>query len=273
MAPRDENDGTGLDPLTLAVRRLAALEELQQPSLTDEQIRSYWEGTLSDEERDEIEERLATSRSGAQRLLELQRIASAEGTLPNADLDAAWARFQDLRDDSGSNPEQAAAPFNPSVVQSQPPWSRLALAAAAFLLLSTLLLGFLVLQLQQQMNSALQPQANIAVIDLEPESSPLRDATDEFVVEIQPRGDRFVLVLPLRGTPRPFSSYRGELQRLDGTMVWTFELEPNSYESFTISLHRDFLPPGFYKFQISGIDGEREAPLEEYLMKLANPPD
>ena len=114
----------------------------------------------------------------------------------------------------------------------------------------------------------LQPQLNVAVIDLEPDDVARGAPSTGKAVDV-PAGATLLTLILTSSTSRTFSNYAVEVIDRSGTPIWSdVGLKKGRYDTFTIGLPRRLLPDGRYGIRTFGVDGPRREPLDEYVVEL-----
>lgn len=107
---------------------------------------------------------------------------------------------------------------------------------------------------------------NVAIVELTPtEEGGTRSAPE---VELSDASEELVLVL---GPPeaREFPDYEAKVLDAEGARRWSRQgLQPTSLGTFQLAFRRDALPPGTYRIQLFGREGERKTPLATYDLRL-----
>jgi hypothetical protein len=122
-------------------------------------------------------------------------------------------------------------------------------------------------ELRERVNG-LSPQVNVAVIDLEPDTS--RGAADPAATTIDVPADAPLLTLILTAsTSRTFTDYAIEIVDRGGKQVWTAAgLKKSRFDTFTVALPRRLLPDGLYLVRTFAIEGGRRQALDQYAVEL-----
>jgi guanyl-specific ribonuclease Sa len=141
--------------------------------------------------------------------------------------------------------------------------------AASFLLVAAAALGAWALHLRGTVAELSRPQANVALVELAPlePATRLRDVPGE-EAEVPAWADRVLLILDL-GPPLPYTTYAVRIANREGAEVWSQQgLRRSPDGQFTLELPRRLLPPGAYRVQLDGVQGETRTPVAAYLMNL-----
>jgi hypothetical protein len=242
-----------------------ALKEMMAPSphLEPEEIADYHDGQLSPEDERRVQDHLVACRECSELLLDLEGLADpdfgAGETLPDGAGEQVWEsiRKETRKEIQPSN----VVPFRREARRSETPrWLR---SLAAMLLLSTMALSGWVMSLRSQVKDLSSPQANTPVVDLYPVSS-VRGETGPALPEIPQDTEWVTVILRSPGLPE-MADYGVEVLRADGSVAWKKDGLKPAYNSFSLSLPRDWI--GDVRIRLVGIDpkGERRT-IGEYAL-------
>jgi hypothetical protein len=187
---------------------------------------------LSPQERDEVQEHLVLCAFCAQLVLDLDALAA-----PNA------AEAADYRP-----AHQAGTAYRPSAAARTTAW-----ALAASLLLSIGLLAW-TFQLRRDLQYAVQPRADVALVDLTPVNRGAeRSAERQAPVRVPTGVSRVVLLLNL-GDLRSYPRYRVELEAPSGEIAWrSGDARRSDDGSLVLDLPAAILSPaGRFKVHLDG---------------------
>jgi hypothetical protein len=229
-----------------------------------EHLAAYHAGELPLEDAERLQDHLVTCRECAGLLLDLDRLADPEfgaEAIPEAVKVDLWQRVAaDIRKE-----DSAPAPVVP-LRRPAPRWPQ---ALAAALLAAVLGLSLWVVSLRQTVHDLSQPQLNAPVLDLY--AGAVRSETNTPVPSVPPDVEVFTVVLNPAGQRR-YDQYRVEIAREGGGVVWSGEgLEPNPFGSFSLTLSRQRLEPGEYRFRLFGRSGGAEQRIEDYGLRVEGP--
>ena len=244
-----------------AVKQLAlAGEEHLKAHPSAATLAAYHRRELSAEEADRVQGHLGLCRDCAALVIDL----ASWGTSPEGDseVELSWHELAQRPRKEGGEVLQM-----PTRILAAPPLPRWAYATAAVFFVCTCLLALWVIQLQRSLRHQVQPQANIAMADLEATTS-LRSDEATHRLEVPAGTARFVLILHPRS---PAASGIGGVRILDqeAREVWqTHRLVATEYGNFTLDLSRDFLPAGRYRIELFA-EEQTEEPLDTFLLDLA----
>jgi hypothetical protein len=232
-----------------------ALKEMMAPGphLEPEEIAAYHDGQLSPEDKQRVQDHLVACRECSELLLDLEGLADpgfgAGEALPDRAGEQVWEsiRKETRKEIQPSN----VVPFRRETRKSETPrWLR---TLAAMLLLSTMALSAWVATLRDRVKELSGPQTS-TVLDLYPTSS-VRGTTAPALPEI-PEDAAWVTVL-LRSPELPdFADYGVEIVRADGSVAWKKDGLKPVYNSFSLSLPRDWI--GDLRFRLVGIGPKEE---------------
>jgi hypothetical protein len=219
------------------------------PHLEPEEIADYHNGRLSPEDERRAQDHLVACRECSELLLDLQGLGEpdfgAGEALPDRAGEQVWENVK--KEIQPSN----VVPFRRETRKSETPrWLR---TLAAMLLLSTMALSAWVATLRDRVKELSGPQTS-TVLDLYPTSS-VRGTTGPALPEI-PEDAAWVTVL-LRSPELPdFAAYGVEIVRADGSVAWKKDGLKPVYNSFSLSLPRDWI--GDLRFRLVGIGPKEE---------------
>lgn len=228
-----------------------------------EHLAAYHAGELPLEEAERLQDHLAACRECAGLLLDLDRLADpgfGAEAIPEGVKEDLWRRVAaDIRKEE---PAPVAVPIRRPV----PRWPQ---ALAAALLAAVIGLSLWVVSLRQAVHDLSRPQLNAPVLDLYAGS--VRSETKAPIPSVPPDVEVFTVVLNPAGQRR-HDQYRVEITREGGETVWSGEgLEPNSFGSFSLTLSRQLLEPGEYRFRLFGRSGGAEQRIEDYALRVEGP--
>ncbi len=196
------------------------------------------------------------SRATVSRSWEVFRERIHEGALESGDLEMAepWASAGPL----------ASRPL--FVIRDLLP------AIAAVLLILSIGLSGLVVSLRKRVGELSRPEVHVLLADLVPVGEAGIRARDSSVdIRVPGWADRVIIILNLFESS-VYSEYHVEISDASQTsrrMVWSHQdLRRSPDRNFVLELPREFLPPGRYRIDLFGVDGERRVQLAEYLLAL-----
>ena len=227
------------------------------PHLEPEEIAAYHEGQLSPEDEQRVQDHLVACRECSELLLDLEGLADPDFGAGEALPDGAGAQvWESVRKEiQPSN----VVPFRREPRSETPRWLR---SLAAMLLLSTIALSGWVASLRNQVKDLSSPQPS-TVLDLYPTSS-VRGETGPALPEIPQDTEWVTVILRSPGLPE-MADYGVEVLRADGSVAWKKDGLKPAYNSFSLSLPRDWI--GDVRIRLVGIDpkGERRT-IGEYAL-------
>jgi hypothetical protein len=250
----DGSDGPGspddgrIDALVraAAAARGASLDWHPDPA----QLADYCLDALPPEEQERVREHLPLCAACAQLVLDLKAIAAAPAAdgapeEPAPDLDAAWRRMA-ARLELGEEGRATRRP--PAPASRSGAW-----ALAASLLLSVGLLAW-GLGLRRDLESARQPNADLAMIDLTPLGENLERSAEAPRQVPAAAGIRNLLLQLDLGNPRSFPHYDMRLLAPGGKVVWRAPGVRRSEQGFfLLEIPREALSvQGLYRVEIEG---------------------
>ncbi len=261
--------------LKTAMQAILANRRAGMDAPSPDELLSFREGILTDEEGERLLARAAAVPETARALLDARRFPDVEPAdedqrVSERDIDHQWQRFQD-----GLRQEEPASSHRPK--QSQPTafsprqrWLpslldslRFAQAAAAALLVVSLGLSWTLLTQRHLETDDIGPRLNLPIIELVPESEG-GERIAGTTLQVPATADGVLLVLTLRDR-RSFTAYEVEIQEPTGKVVWkSTALRRSSEGFFTMELPRDFLPADRYRITLRGVDGYQREPLAVY---------
>jgi hypothetical protein len=256
-----------------------------------ELLAAYLGGGLAASEIAPLQDHLAVCRPCAALVADLGDLANLPpepGEPSDFEVAAAWrglrARLGAAPDAAGAAvpatsehrlpaPQRAVAPAGAARPRRTSSWrigrSSLGWAAAASLLIASLVLGSWGLHLDARLDRLLVPAPNVPVVDLDAGTT----RSGGGGIEVAAADPFYLLVVyPLLGAAdrQRFDSYSWTLlgddggERLAGDGL---ELQHGDY--FTLLLHRDVLPEGGYRIRITGHAGGASRPVGEQTFRVA----
>ena len=244
-----------------------ALEEIMAPGphLEAEEIADYHNGRLSPEAERRAQDHLVACRECSELLLDLQNFGDpafgAATALPDRAGEQVWEGVRKEIQPPDQPPN--VVPFRRETRAETPRWPRSLAAIAAMLLLSTMALSGWVASLRDRVKELSSPQANTPVVDLY-STSQVRGETGPALPEIPEDAAWVTVLLRAPGLPA-FADYGVEILRADGSVAWKKDGLKPVYNSFSLSLPRDWI--GDFHFHLVGIgpQGERRT-IGEYAL-------
>lgn len=233
---------------------------------TPDLLVAYHHEALSPEEADRVQEHLAACRSCADLLLELVRFsedseedeahAGSEGVV-DLEAEADWRALRS-RIAGSEAPDAARTSYAERRQRSRPRYQAFGLAASLFL---SVVLGFWVAVLRQELRALREPQVNVAIVNLYTEEYHRGDP-DEGTVPGD--AERFVAILTLPSDFRSSVEHRVEILTADGRHVWSGLGQPTRAGTFHLELSRRLLAPGEYRIRVL----EADKPVAEFDLRL-----
>jgi hypothetical protein len=242
-----------------------AMKEMMAPGphLEPEEIAAYHDGQLSPEDERRVQDHLVACRECSELLLDLEGLADPDfgvgETLPDGAGEQVWEsiRKETRKEIQPSN----MVPFRRETRRSETPrWLR---SLAAMLLLSTMALSGWVMSLRSQVRHLSGPQPS-TVVDLYPTSSVRGENGGPAVPPMPADAERVTVVLRAPGLPT-FDHYGIEILHANGSVAWKKDGLKPAYNSFSLSLPRDWIVD--VRIRLVGIDpkGERRT-IGEYAL-------
>lgn len=220
-----------------------------------EDLLDYHAGDLPPEERERIQNHLALCPGCVRVVLDLQSFPDVEPVreedrLTEDELAAEWRRFE----------TRIRAPRMPRWAPSPLP-----LALAAALLIAVVGLSLWVARLRNEVSGLSAPRADVYIADLVPHGETVERAEGrEEAVRVPAWADHVLLLLNL-ADPSSHPEYRVEIEKADGTEVWSRDGVHRSEDgTFALEVPRRLLPAGIYRIRLSGLRGGAEEPVAEY---------
>jgi hypothetical protein len=125
-------------------------------------------------------------------------------------------------------------------------------------------------RLRKSVDTLSAPQLNTPIIDLEPPDA-LRSAPSGQtvqIVELSAGAAAFTAILHVPGAAT-HQDYGVTITNVRGQEAWRGRgLRRTPFDTFTLTIGRDLIPPGTYRVRIAGIDQQRERPLQEYTLRI-----
>ncbi len=265
------------DPVRAAVRSWSAEARAGEDAHpTSDVLLAYHDLELAEVEAEGVREHLASCAECAQRALDLASLSAqalAEGDAERSEkADEAWQSTRRALAVEGLLRSSGGAPAK------RPSWlfadglfgPRLAWAAAAVLLLTTVGLSLRLADAGRSLSELERVRANVLLIDLHPLAAGGQRADEAPQPEVaSAAGEDLVLILHLLD-PGLYTRYRVELMDPEGRTMWSTDaLERSPEGDFTVLLPRRLLAAGDYRIRLHGMDGERADLLAEYDLRLA----
>ena len=259
-----------------ALRAILADRRSRADAPSPDELLSFREDLLTDEQHDDLLARAAAEPEIARALLDARRFPDIEPAdeaqrVSERDLDRQWLRFQE-----GLNEEHPSGAREGTSDEPPPPYpaslaflfsARFAQAAAAALLMVSLGLSWALFTQRSPTTDAAEPRLNLPIVELVPESEG-GERADGTKLRIPAAADGALLVLALRDR-RSFAAYELAIQDPTGQVVWSSTALRRSSEGFfTLEWPRGFLPTNRYRLVITGIDGDRRLPLAIYALAI-----
>lgn len=236
------------------------------PHLEAEEIADYHNGRLSPEDERRAQDHLVACRECSELLLDLQSFGDpafgAAAALPDRAGERVWEGVRKEIQPPDRPPN--VVPFRRETRAETPRGLRSLASIAAMLLLSTMALSGWVASLRDRVKELSSPQANTPVVDLYPVSS-VRGATGPAVPAVPEDAEWVTVLLRFPGRLPAFADYGVELLHGDRSVAWRKDGLKPVYNSFSLSLPRDWI--GDVRFRLVGIDprGERRT-IGEYAL-------
>jgi hypothetical protein len=221
-----------------------------------DELVAYCKGFLSSAEEERIQEHLALCRDCAQLVLDLRAAlapAPADGESATPALERQWDRLQDRL---GRGRPRLVAAGNPSI--------RMAWLLAASLLVGVGLVAW-DLSLRRSLERALQPQANLQLVDLAPLNQGVRRSPEHPVeVAMAPEVAKVVLLLDL-GDLRRFPRYTVALADPTDRVAWRAPARRGEDGTFLLEMPAQSLAtPGLYRILLDGLSDGVPTRLADY---------
>ncbi len=197
------------------------------------------------------------------------------------ELATAWQGLQHRLETARATPKTASPaasviPFKSPGQPDQSPRSRQLVplqALAASLLVACLGLLAWTWHAQQQLTRLKEPQLNVPVMDLYPQSNARSEG--DVQASIATGGEVVLLVLHVPPTDQVYSDHQVTITRANGDLLFASRgLVPNEFGSFSLALPRLGFPPGTYAIRLSAHpQGQplQEAWLGDYELVIAAP--
>ena len=267
----------GRDLLAESVRLLAQAAERQlDDHPAPEKLAAYARRELPAAEREAIEEHLAWCREDAALVRDFA-LLGGEADLDEAELEAAWGRFEGRRAAAPAGRErhltERHAGGSPAPLAVRLPRRRKALtspraayaAAAALLVAAGLALAWGVRQ-DRRLRQELLPSAEVALIDLVPLGSE-RGPAQAGVAPVIERGYRGVLILSPEGL-LPGGEYEARIRDARGQLIWSGATRPSDLGVFVLDPGSGFLAPGAYHIELVAKSAAGEAVIGRYSVEV-----
>ena len=245
---------SGRDDLSAAGEAIMARKrkELGDPP-TPEELLAYRDGRLDPVARERLESKVAVHPDAARALADLAAFPDVEPgpgvpDLFDKDVDAGWNAFRG-RLETLPRPEPASV----RSISARSTWSPTLLAAAAVLLLSVGLGGYLAGRASRTAPQPAGPSRNVQIAELQPVTGDVFRAP-EAPLELPESSEALVLILALPGT-KEFTRYEAEIRDQDGRILWSGGgLNPNPLGNVQMSFPRSAFTPGVYRIDLFGLD-------------------
>ena len=237
-----------------------------------ERLIEYRSGTMPPEAEESLRDHLTVCHHCRELVLDLGRFSDLDPRVHRPEPDDPERRWERLRQRlaDAAPPESAAA-----APSDRWPPHRFAWALAAGLAAAVIGLSLWVQALRHETSELSRPQLNTHLGDLFADEDRLRQGGSLERVEIPPEAELIVLILNLSSS-RDFPDYRVEILETVGDQTrvrWrSAGLRRGPEGNFTLTLRRDFLPPGRYRIRILGLEGESGHPLATYAVEIAASP-
>jgi hypothetical protein len=264
-------DSIGLNAAVRAVNADARRGIAAHPGV--DALLAYHAGELAEDEAEDLRDHLAVCRECARTVLDLASFPDVAPRDPERapsdsqladEVAAVRARIAEI-DLPIAEVVPLRSPQKPAL--RQPAWLIAAVLAAAVVGLSywTYALRGSFAALQREVA---EPRLNTWTVSLTEE----RGGTPGKTIRFAEDQDDSTLILNYFGPHRELEDYAAEIVEPNGELVWSSTgLRPNpEIGNFSLSLHRDFLPAGEYRFVVYGIGIGKEAreQLASYLVRI-----
>ncbi len=265
------------DPVIAAVREWSAEARTRETAHpTPDVLLAYHHRQLADAEAEALREHLALCTECARRALDLAALSGRE--LPEGEARSsaraadAWPGTRRALAAEGLLRASHPAPVEASRFRRLSLFGpRLAYAAAAVFLLTSVGLSLRLAEAGRTLAELEQARANVVLVDLHPLAAGAQRADDLPPPRAAAAGEYLVLILHLLD-PGTFDRYRAQILDQEGRTVWSTEsLRRTPETDFTVLLPRRLLAGGRYRVRLHGLDGERAELLAEYDLRLAQP--
>lgn len=250
-----------------------------------EELLDYQYGRLSEERRQEVEEKLVAFPEAARALADLAAFpevvpAPGDRRFSEAELTAGWEAFRrrleadaPVRPAAEDQPAKLAPLRQPEVPPRRGafPVSWLAAAALAGVAVGGVV-GWGLARLASPVASL--SAVNVTIAQLTPLTvAGERGTAEPEEVELPGSSEELVLVLSLF-EPGDYPDYEATVEDPQGNVLWRRSgLAPTAHGTFHLAFRRPLLPPGRYQVQLFGRDGERRVPLAVYDLRLTGAQD
>ncbi len=251
----------------LKAKLLALLDEVEEASPEhpdlDELLR-YHAGDLAAEAADRVQGHVASCRTCARQLLDLQAFHDAASAtaddLGDFETAAAWRSMKALLRERKPSPATTAP-------------RRLPLALAASLCAVSVALGLWSADLRRQVATLdarladfSRPHLDVPILYLDP----MTRSEGEPVAALEvPDGESIFLFILQPTEPREFSRYRVTVLDAGERLVWEeTDLSMSEYGTLRIAFSRDFLNAGRYLVRLYGMEEEQSSLIGEYPVEL-----
>ncbi|MDY7091678.1 MAG: zf-HC2 domain-containing protein [Acidobacteriota bacterium] len=261
-------------PLESELRQ--ALERQARDASTEhpepEALAAYHHGELDEIQEASMQEHLLWCRHCTGLLLGLQELASGENLEESQSSDRSVPAAPPMA--AGSTPT-ARHPQQPALGKLLP-----TLLAASLLIAAGLL--FQLFRLQGKIDHLSEPRVNVAVQDLYLEDS-LRAPIDgtgntpeDPAPELPADAEWITLILnaPAPGISEStfYDDHQLVIEDDEGKEIWQRRgLTPSPYNTFSVVLHRSFLPPGSYRLRVLGLEQDRWVEIGDFPLRVAEP--
>jgi hypothetical protein len=235
-----------------------------------DELVAYHEGGLSFEDERRVQDHLLGCRECAALLADYDGLTDpdfgSDEDIPESAVEVIWDK---VREEIRKDPRSLSnvVPFKrPEARPSKSPrWLR---PLAAMLLISTLALSAWVANLRDRVKELSSPQPNAPVLDLYPAGS-TRGEGGPAVQAVSPDVRFFTVILNPPGRT-DFGAYEVEILDAGGAVVRSERgLEPNRFGSFSLTIPREVLGAGDFRFRLMGIGpGGARQRVEEYALRI-----
>lgn len=272
-------------PLTLkqAIRRRVRSEEarlLRHPE-TSTWVAFHRRG-LPPAETAALEQHLGACRQCTELLLDFEAFLQAEEGTDLEEADEVWQALRVVAPKAGSGPEAECTSENdgdpgsavvlPLARPARPDggWRGLSRGRLAASLGWVVALGLLAYQLGPW-QSRREPRVNVPLADLRAEGTARGGGEPGAAFRLPAEAEWVLLVLNPEG-PLAAESYGARIVSAVGRVKWhSGRLAPTAEQVFTIELPRGFLPPGRYRLELFGREGDTETSLGVFPLEVARP--